>query len=108
MDFDGSSEDIARAMAVINKQARMTKAALKDTRVEGIDRRTMLELKLGAARREQEEYVPPATKTPIRMKYSDEKQAELDLRLAVGQVDMGQINRNRMMMKGETDDGDDW
>ena len=42
------------------------------------------------------------------MKYSDEKQAELDLRLAVGQVDMGQINRNRMMMKGETDDGDDW
>ncbi len=108
VDFDGSSEDIARAMAVINKQARMTKAALKDTRVEGIDRRTMLELKLGAARREQEEYVPPATKTPIRMKYSDEKQAELDLRLAVGQVDMGQINRNRMMMKGETDDGDDW
>ena len=108
VDFDGSSEDIARAMAVINKQARMTKAALKDTRVEGIDRRTMLELKLGAARREQEEYVPPATKTPIRMKYSDEKQAELDLRLAVGQVDMGQVNRNRMMMKGETDDGDDW
>ena len=75
---------------------------------DAIDRRTMLELKLGAARREQEEYVPPATKTPIRMKYTDEKQAELDLRLAVGQVDMGQINRNRMMMKGETDDGDDW
>ena len=105
--FDGSREEIAQAMIEINRHERRAKEQLKAMRVEGIDRRTLLELKLASSRKAAEEYVPPEAKTPIRLKYAEEKQAPLPLRAAVGQVDIETVTRNTILMKGDIDDGDD-
>lgn len=105
--FDGSREEIAHAMIEINKQERRAREQLQSMRVEGIDRRTLLELKLAAGRKAAEEYVPPETKTPIRLKYAEEKQAPQPLRAAVGQVDIATVTQNAILMKGEPDNDDD-
>ena len=40
---------------------------MRAARVPGIDQRTMLEVRLAAARKRMDEYTPPKSKAPIRM-----------------------------------------
>lgn len=67
MTWNATDEEVAEAARYARQYTKRVKEEVRAARVPGIDQRTMLEVRLAAARKRMDEYTPPKSKAPIRM-----------------------------------------